>query len=333
MSSVDAVPLNTDQASVPAVTVLIPAYNGGPLLRQAVESILAQTFTDFECLVIDDGSTDGAVDALCSICDARLRIVRNPKNLGLIATLNRGLELARAPLLARMDADDVAHPSRLQRQVEVLAARPELALVGCWARMIGLHGEPAGDLVCPVEPQEVLRTVLVGSPFVHPAVTARTSILRELGGYPTDALHAEDYALWLKLLLRHDAANIPEQLLDYRVHPGQVSQRKIALQRAATDRTRRAARAEYASTGRLALAAQPPEPGRWARLLGRHGTLGGDYRRWASRYWIMGARAAGARTALAGLRTAPLCLGLYRLLTPPELNPRYWWRRLTGAGE
>ena len=333
MSSVEPACPAGGQATVPAVTVLIPVYNAGPLLREAVDSILAQTFTDFECLVIDDGSTDGSMQALVSIDDPRLRIVRNPKNLGLIATLNRGLELARAPLLARMDQDDISHPDRLRRQVETLHSRPDLTLIGGWARMIGPEKQPVGFLQCPVEPADVLNSVLSGSPFVHPCVMGRTAVFRELGGYPTNATHAEDYALWLEWLLKYDGANIPEYLLDYRIHPGQISQRNMKLQRQTADRLRIAAAVRFRDSGRLPLAISTPMPCALDRLRGRQGTLGADHAKWANLLWRMGRGGLAVRTALSGLRFAPLSSDLYRLLTPPKASPRYWWRRIVRVRE
>ncbi len=209
MSSVERASVSCSVAATPAVTVLIPAYNAGHLLRESVDSILAQTFADFECLVIDDGSTDGAVDALKTIDDPRLRILRNAQNLGLIATLNLGLELARAPLLARMDADDVSLPTRLERQVAEFGARPGLALLGTWAELMGADGTTAGFMRTPSSQTEVVLAVLRDNAFIHPSVMARTAVLRQLGGFPPDAQYAEDYALWLRVVARHETANLP----------------------------------------------------------------------------------------------------------------------------
>lgn len=311
----------------PAVTVLVPAYNAGPLLREAVDSVLAQTFTNFECLVIDDGSTDGSVQALHAIGDTRLRIVHNPSNLGLIATLNLGLELARAPLLARMDADDVCLPQRLERQVAAFATRPALALLGTWAEVFGPNGAAAGVMRTPETHAEVVRAMLCDNAFVHPSVMARTDVLLSLGGFPAHAMHAEDYALWLKVVARHQTGNLPEPLLRYRVHDGQVSQRKLRAQRQMAETLQSAARVEFAELGVLPASAQPPAPSRLDKLRGRRGTLGADYLQWSHRNWALGNPRAGAAAAWSGLAVAPLCTDLWRLLTPPAVSPRYWWRR------
>jgi glycosyltransferase involved in cell wall biosynthesis len=314
--------------TAPAVTVLIPCYNAGPLLIEAVVSILTQTFTDFECLVIDDGSTDGSVHALHAVHDPRLRIVVNPQNLGLIATLNRGLELARAPLLARMDADDISMSTRLMRQVERFAAQPALALLGTWAEDIAADGSVAGVSRAPVTHQEIVVAILRGNTFIHPSVMARTAVLRELGGFPSEALHAEDYALWLRVAARHEVANLPEVLLRYRVHAGQVSQRKMRAQRQMANQLQAQARLDYAALGVAPAGQQPPLPTWLDKLRGRPGTLGGDYKSWARRHWKLGNGRAGSAAAWQGLMVAPLCGELWRLLTPPAASPRYWASRL-----
>jgi glycosyltransferase involved in cell wall biosynthesis len=314
----------------PAVTVLMPVHNAGAFLREAVDSILAQTFKDFEFLVINDGSTDGAFDALRTLRDPRLRLVDNPRNLGLIATLNLGLKLARAPLLARMDADDVSLPQRLERQVAAFAERPTLALLGTWAEVMGPGGAAAGTMRTPVAHAEVVRAMLCDNAFVHPSVMAQTEVLRALGGFPAAAVHAEDYALWLRVAARHETANLPEVLLSYRVHAGQVSQRKMRAQRRMAEALQAAARAEFAALGVLPAHAQPRAPGWLDKLRGRRGTLGADYLHWARRNWALGQGQKGAAAAWQGLMTAPLCAELWRLLTPPQASPRYWWRRACG---
>jgi len=116
----------------PQLTVLMPVYNGGPFLRSAIESILNQDFSDFDFLIIDDGSTDGSHEIAASYADPRIRLESNGRNLGLIATLNRGLDLARGTYVARMDADDIAFPDRLSKQLTFMEAHPEIGLCGTW---------------------------------------------------------------------------------------------------------------------------------------------------------------------------------------------------------
>src|SRR5690349_9241462 len=120
----------------PVFTVLMPVYNGEKYLREAIDSILAQTLTDFEFLIIDDGSKDRSVDIIKSYADPRINLVKNEVNLGISKTLNRGIEIAAAEFIARMDADDISHPTRLQKQYDYLIKNPECALLSTWAKMI-----------------------------------------------------------------------------------------------------------------------------------------------------------------------------------------------------
>lgn len=316
---------------MPAVTVLIPAYNAGTFLRPAVDSILSQTFTDFECLVIDDGSTDGAVSALSGVTDPRLRIELNPRNLGLIATLNRGLELARAPLLARMDADDLAMPTRLQLQVSEFQARPELALLGTCATMIDAHGREFGLIDVVQSRQDIVKGILRHNVFVHPSVMMRTNIVRSLGGYSESAPQAEDYALWLRFALEYEVGNLPDRLMQYRVHSGQISQRKMAEQRRMVQMLQRDAWAAYLQAGLVSTDMEAPSTGFWAQLSAKPGTLGSDYLRWARLYREMGDRKATIKTALNGLKAAPLSLALVEVCLPVRLWPTHWLSFMKGG--
>jgi glycosyltransferase involved in cell wall biosynthesis len=312
-------------ARAPAVTVLMPAYNAGSLLRQAVDSILAQTFTDFECLIIDDGSRDGSVEALQTIGDPRLRIVLNPRNLGLVATLNYGIELARAPLIARMDADDISLPDRLHCQVEAFRLRPGLGLLGSWAEVIDAAGRTAGHIQLPIEHRQIALAMLRDNVFVHPSVMVRASVLRDLGGYPVDFPAAEDYAMWLRILLRHEVANLPKTLVQYRIHAAQISQVNIREQRLTASRLQSWAHSAYIRHGILDIRSIPSKPSVWGHLTAASGTLGCDYKQWARRYWRLGVNRKASSLALAGLTVAPLSVELWRMLTPPQASPRYWW--------
>lgn len=209
-------------APMPRATVLMPVYNGEAFLRAAVESILAQTFTDFELLVIDDGSADGSADIVASYADPRVRLVRNDSNLGLVATLNRGIELARGAYIVRMDCDDVSLPERLQLQVEFMEAHPEVGVCGAWYLEFG-DGVRRTTRCAP--DHESIRCGTLFNPVVgHPTVILRRELLLENGlRYDAEFRHAEDYRLWADALRSCRFANIPEVLLHYRLHPGQVT--------------------------------------------------------------------------------------------------------------
>ena len=156
----------------------------------------------------------------------------------------------------------------------------------------------------------------------------RVAAVQTAGGYPSDAPHAEDYALWLKLVLHHRCANVPEVLMLYRVHGGQVSQKKLAAQWAQTRRLRRLARDKFVRAGVPVPAQSFNELTLWDRLCGRPGTLGASYASWAHCYRQLGQRRQACLTALAGIRIAPLCARLWGVMVPFVLQPAHWRNKL-----
>jgi len=197
----------------PLVTVLMPVYNAEAYLQEAIESILRQTLANFEFLIVDDGSTDNSVAIIKSYNDARIRFVQNERNLGISATLNRGIELASCELIARMDADDISYPARLQKQYDFFTANPDCALLSAWAQEVTETGEP-------------IRTEKWRRPFFyynltfecwiyHPTVMYRRSAVLDAGAYSTP--YSEDYDLWWHLARRYKIDTLPDVLLDYRL--------------------------------------------------------------------------------------------------------------------
>lgn len=209
-------------STAPRVTVLLPVYNGARFLAQSIESILRQSFDDFELLVINDGSTDGSREVVLSFRDARIRLIDNEANLGLVASLNKGIGLARGEYLARMDQDDIAMPERLARQVTFLDSNPQISVLGTWAEKIDEAGVMLGYSRAPTGYQmEYLWWQ--PSPLLHPTVMIR---LADLGAarYDPDLPYAEDYGLWLCLRAAGKRLhNLPECLLEYRVHAENMS--------------------------------------------------------------------------------------------------------------
>lgn len=212
----------------PAISVALSVYNGERFLGEAIESVLAQSFTDFEFLILDDGSTDGtrAIIAGYAARDARIRPILR-ENRGLIASLNQLLDEARAPLVGRMDADDICHPERFARQTAFLAANPDHGVIGSRSEDIDEYGIPcltAGS-DHPVTHDEILAIIEQRTPLCHPSVMARRDVLLAVGGYHSAYRHCEDYDLWLRLATRTRLANLPERLLHYRRTDDQISNR------------------------------------------------------------------------------------------------------------
>ncbi len=217
----------------PRVTVVMPVYNAAPFVAAAVASVLAQSFTAFELLVLDDGSTDGSLRVLEGIRDPRLRLVRRPHQ-GVVATMQAALELARADIVARADADDVCRPERLGRQVALLDARPEVAVCGAALRRGGQV------LAYPADAARIRWTALYRNPFGNPTLAFRRRAALAAGGYPAEHALLDDYPFVSRLIARHEGANLPEVLVEQRVHPESLSARHAAAQRAEGDRVRRA---------------------------------------------------------------------------------------------
>lgn len=207
--------------SFPRITVLMPVYNGEKYLHEAIGSILSQTFTDFEFLIIDDGSTDSSLEIVNSYEDTRIRLVQNQTNLGLIVTLNNGLELARGEFIARMDADDISCPRRLEKQLLFMSSRSDVAVCGT---AIKLFGKMNSSIHYPKNDQEIRAKMLFECPIAHPSVMLRRKVFIQEGlRYSELFTHAEDYDLWSRIPNKYRLANLNSIFLKHRVHDKQVS--------------------------------------------------------------------------------------------------------------
>lgn len=204
---------------MPHVTVILPVYNTEKYIAEAVQSILNQTFSDFELLVINDASTDRTLEVLNRFSDNRLKIITNPTNLKVVKSLNKGLELAKGEFIARMDADDISHPQRFKRQIEYFNDHPEVDLCGSWVQMIG---DDNYILTLPEKHETIKADMLFKNIIVHPSVMFRKE---KLSGFRYDEtyINAEDYALWVEVMDKVRFGIIPEVLLKYRVHHSNVS--------------------------------------------------------------------------------------------------------------
>ncbi len=209
-------------ATVPAVSVLMAVKDGAPWVREAVQSVLSQTEPDLELIVIDDGSTDATPALLDAVRDPRLRVHRQ-ESRGLTAALNRALGLARAPLVARLDADDVALPERLARQRAHLDAHPEVGLLGTAAREVDEAGREVRLVRPPTDDGAIRRALIRANPFVHSSVMLRRALCEAVGGYDERLPVAQDYDLWMRLGRATGLGNLPDVLVVRRLVPGRVS--------------------------------------------------------------------------------------------------------------
>ena len=220
------------KAAPPLVSVLLAAHDAERFLGMAVRSVLRQTVAELELIVVDDASTDGTADVLGAIHDPRLVVLRNDAQLGLAASLNRGLEQVGGRYVARLDADDVAMPRRLERQLARMRSGPPVAVVGSGVLDLD-DGDGIGRLhLMPTGSDAVRWASLFSSPFFHPSVLLdRETLARHELRYDTEFPESEDYDLWTRLLAVADGDNVREPLVLYRVHSGQASRRRRDLQR------------------------------------------------------------------------------------------------------
>lgn len=200
-------------------------YNGQKYLAEAVDSILNQTFTNFEFLIINDGSTDNSREIILSFDDPRIRIVDNPDNIGLARSLNRGLQLAQGELIARQDADDISYPNRIEQQFRFLEMHPEVILLGTGVRTIDESGRPHPDkLYVPTSLTAIRWYLMFGNAFAHTSVMFRRNIIWDkLGGYDEVFDRIEDYELWSRVARSFIVENLPNVLIDYRYHYGSIT--------------------------------------------------------------------------------------------------------------
>ncbi len=219
----------------PMISVVLPVFNGARWLRCALESISAQTFSNHETIVVDDGSTDATPRILGqhAASDARVRIISRP-NTGIVGALNDGLASARGWFVARMDADDEAAPQRLSRQLDAFRGDPSLVALGSAVTFMDASGRPVQSCPRPLRHEEIERCLLAGDggAMIHPAVMFRANALWASGNYRLSAQYVEDLDLFLRLARVGSLGNLAEPLLRYRVHPASINFTRRAGRRA-----------------------------------------------------------------------------------------------------
>ncbi len=217
---------------LPSVSVIIPARNAQAYIHQALASVLSQTLVDFELIVIDNGSYDKTSQIVSSYAlDARVRSLTCVEG-GLVGALNYGLSVAAAGLVARMDADDIMMPDRLQKQYDYMRAHHDVVALGTQVEYM----DDRGNIIdrasrFPETGAQINKTLLKYCCLCHPTVMMRKDVIQSIGGYRAAFPAAEDFDLWLRLIEKFEIANLPDVLLRYRVHAGQVSKEKVWTQR------------------------------------------------------------------------------------------------------
>ncbi|HEC27098.1 MAG TPA: glycosyltransferase [Gammaproteobacteria bacterium] len=207
---------------MPLVSIVMSVYNGESYLREAIESILNQTFTDFEFIIINDGSTDTSAEIVRSYNDERIRLIQQ-ENIGLAAALNRGIELSEGKYIARMDADDICYPNRLEVQFRYLERHQDIIALGSAADWI----DESGQYLCTIKKPflfDAIQKKLPDSPFIHPSVMFRRKVFYAAGRYPERfRISAADAVLFNKMAMLGELRNLSEPLICYRVRPDAAS--------------------------------------------------------------------------------------------------------------
>jgi glycosyltransferase involved in cell wall biosynthesis len=211
----------------PKITVIMPVFNGEQYLKMAIDSILNQTLTDFEFIIIDDNSSDGSLEIIKSYDDHRIKLIRNDANLGTSASKNKALEASLGEYVAFLDCDDYAYPSRLAEQLEFMENNPDFGMVGSWVEVMDTNSELTGEVWRYIESHHKIPAILLfQNYFAQSAVFMRKSALPDrLYKYEP----AEDYDLWVRLSRNFPVGNLQKFLIRYRLHSNSLSQKSIEL--------------------------------------------------------------------------------------------------------
>ncbi len=206
---------------MPEISVILPVHNGEKYLKEAVESILGQTFTDFELIIIDDGSTDSTADIVKSFDDERIVYLKNETNVGISDTMNRGIAVSKGRYIARMDADDISLPTRFEKQINYMKQNSDISVLGC---AIEIFGEEIEGYVrrFSCNNDDIRIDLIFSTPFAHPTLMFDRCVF-EYDRYDSSFNGLEDYELWLRFAQKYKMSVMPEVLFKYRKHIGQVT--------------------------------------------------------------------------------------------------------------
>ncbi len=214
---------------VPLLSVIMSIFNGEKYVKETVESVLNQSFRDFEFIIVNDGSTDGTSEILRSFKDERIRII-NQENRGLTKSLNRSIGGSEGRYVGRIDCGDIAFEKKFEVQLNFLEGNRDIYGVGTWANLIDEKGNMVGMLKYPTEYEKIRKVILRYNPFVHPSLVFRKEMFDEIGLYDESFEFAQDYDLMLRAVSRFNIVNLPEVLLNYRVSEEAISSRKMKKQ-------------------------------------------------------------------------------------------------------
>ena len=219
--------------TTPLISVVMPFYNAAAFLDESIQSILKQTFRDFELILINDASSDNSDEVVQKyLSDTRVRYICNDTRTGIVVNLNRGVSAAKAELIARMDGDDISQPERFQRQYDYMSAHKDIALLGSYVEIIDENGVPLQISKKPTEHEDIKKVCFYYGPFVHPVVMFRKSVVENVGGYRGQYELTEDIDLFFRIIYEgYRTANLPEVLLKYRQHGGSTSRRSKEIGR------------------------------------------------------------------------------------------------------
>jgi glycosyltransferase involved in cell wall biosynthesis len=215
--------VNNQFLKIPEISVILTVYNGECYISKAIESILTQTFRDFELIVINDGSNDTTSKIIELFSDPRIVYLQNEKNCGIAKSLNRGLCIAKGRYIAIMDADDISMPERFSKQFEFLENNPEIGVCGTWINVIDTAGNLVDNCRYPVSSKVISYLLLFYNCIANPTTMYRKKIVMDVGNYNTEFIASMDYDLWTRIIGHYKFSNMPEFLLDYRIHGGNIS--------------------------------------------------------------------------------------------------------------
>jgi glycosyltransferase involved in cell wall biosynthesis len=216
------------------VTILMPVHNGAHHIKEAIESVLAQTYRDFIFLIIDDASTDGSVELIKNYSDKRIRLIQNDKNIGQTETLNKGLKIACGEYIARLDQDDICFPERIEEQAAFLDANLDVAVIGSWAQVIDEKSNPFGRMenIISSSGHYLFELLRKHGTIAHPSVMLRKKVIDTLGGYDAQFPLAEDFDLWVRTVQAgHNIRILEKPLIYYRRHSSQQTTQGLDIQK------------------------------------------------------------------------------------------------------